>query len=390
MASEPTSGRMRAAVPMLLVLSLLAAGCFGKAPPAGPVKPASTAGENDTSFALPVGGTSAAASETNVTEKGAGGVQHTHDYWKGRTSVVVFQGDVVPAVFPFFPEGQGTTPKGVSYVVLPNTSLVYEGTSKVRLVVRAPTVRGTAEPTPPALSFSYRTAADTAWRSGGEITYNTPIEIAVRPTETDMPHSVQSLWNFRLLFDRPALTEAVNVTLTAIRGGDVASWPGHPNFYPNGRTERVVFDQDVKTHVYGFPQDGFYEGTEAWVPPQKLVSYGTGWLDVYVNVTGFSSTPPIPATLYELYVHNATQLGVTCCDGDVWQDADGKNNLKTYHFHVNVTAEGMDGPYQPASRWGVHLAAVTGAFSDSTSYDIAYHMTIVAHKGADAMAGMTM
>ena len=155
------------------------------------------------------------------------------------------------------------------------------------------------------------------------------------------------------------------------------------------RTERVVFDGDVKTHQDGFPQDGFYEGTEAWFAPEKLVSWQTGLLDVFVNITGFSSTPPIPATHYELYYHNATRLGIGCCDGDLAQDVDGKDDLKSYHFQVNVTSDGMDGPYQPASRWGFHAAAVTGAFSDSASYDIAYHIKIIARKAPNAQVPVT-
>jgi hypothetical protein len=266
---------------------------------------------------------------------------------------------------------------------------VYEGTTKVTLLAHAPQVSvhgtGAPEPVPPTLTYQYRTAADTAWRTGGALAYDQPVEIPVKPAETDMPHSTQSLWNFRILFDRPGYNERINLTVTTHRGGEIVNWPGHPDFYPNGKIERIVFDGDVKTHVFGFPQDGFYEGTEAWFPPSKLISYGTGSLDAYVNVTSFSSTPPIPATLYELYFHNATQLGVTCCDGDIAQDAEGKNDLKTYHFHLNVTPEGMDGPYQPNSRWGFHLAAVTGAFSDSTTYDIEYHITIVAHKSDTPM-----
>lgn len=369
----------------------MAAGCFGapaKAPDA--VKPQATNATPPT-FALPdARGVSNAANETNKTEAGAGGVQHMHDYWGGKNDVVVFQGDVGPALFPFFPEGEGSTPKGVTYITLPRGTpssgpkLVYEGATRVSFLVQAPKLRGQENPAPPGVTFSYRTAADSAWRSGPTLTYGKPVEIAVKPDETDMPHSTQTLWNFRLLFDRPSVNDVVNVTLTVHRGGDVVNWPGHPDFYPDNRTERVVFDGDVKTHVYGFPLDGFYEGTEAWFPPKKLISYGTGSLDVYVNVSSFASAPPIPATKYVLYVHNATQLGIGCCDGGTWQDAEGKNDLKTYHFHLNVTPDGMDGPYQPGSRWGFHLAAVTAAFTDSTSYDVEYHITIIARKAENA------
>jgi hypothetical protein len=264
---------------------------------------------------------------------------------------------------------------------------VYEGAEKVTVLARAPTIRGQPDPAPPGLTLQYRTAADSKWRDPEPLAYDAPKEIRVKPEEADMPHSTQSLWNFRLLFDRPSTFDPpINVTITASKGREVVDWPGHPDFYPDGRTERVVFDGDVTSHQYGFPEDGFYEGSEAWFPPQKLVSYGTGALDAFVNVSGFQATPPLPATEYVLYAHNATEMGITCCDGSDYRDAEGKNDLKTYHFAVPVDAAGMDGPYQPASRWRFHLAAVTGAFTDSASYDVSYHITIVARKADNATA----
>ena len=62
---------------------------------------------------------------------------------------------------------------------------------------------------------------------------------------------------------------------------------------------------------------------------------------------------------------------------------------------LNVTPESMDGPYQPTSRWGFRLdagfgspAAVPGVpvvgFSDGASYDVSYHIKVVAYRDAAA------
>lgn len=369
------------ALALLLVLTLLA-GCIRGGDDA--VEPASdanaTAPPAASNATLPDGrGESLGNKETNRTEEGVGGVEHRHDYWAGREQAIVFQRDVTFAPFPFFPEGKGSTPKGVAYISLPEGSLVYEGTDKV-VVVAAARIRDQTHPQPAALRLQYRTAADAAWREPVNLALGQPFEIPVEAKETDMPHSTASLWNFRLVADRPSalVVEAFNVTVTAYKGREVVDWPGHPDFYAE-TSERVVLDGDFRSHQYGFPEDGFYEDMDGWIEPTKLVSYGTGLLNVYVNVTTFASTPPIPATEYVLNVHNATLLSTECCS-DVYRDAEGKNDLKSYHFVVPVDTAGMDSPYQPASRWGFRLAAVTGAFTDSSTYDVDYHMTIVARK----------
>lgn len=381
---------------LCLVLCVLAAGCFGGGEPSdgGPVEVANETNSTP-SFALPEDrGVSAAATETNVTEEGAGGLDHKHDYWEGREQVVLYEGDLGSAIFPLFPNGEGSTPAGVAYLKLPEGKLVYEGAEKLTLVVRPRGEEGSIARTlpPPGLSMQYRTAASSEWGAQQDLAMDTPLEIPVTVKETDMPHSRKSLWNFRFVTDRPpTFFESLNVTLTVYRGRGVVDWPGHPEFYAE-RAERVVFDGTVTTHQYGFPENGFYEGMEAWVPPEKLISYGTGQVDVYVNVTSFTSTPPTEPAQYLLYAHNATEGGFECCDGQAYEDVNGANDLVSYHFVVPVDANGMDGPYQPASRWGFHLAARIGAalpeagpvgFTDGATYDITYHMTIIARKAAE-------
>jgi len=377
--------------PLLLVLALLSAGCMGRGGEEEPIQNA-TADERrggTPSFALPDDrGVSAAANETNRTEEGVGGVEHKHDYWNGAETVVLLQRDVRLSALPFFPKGEGSMPAGVAYVKLPPGKLVYEGADTVRVLAANPTVRGLANPSPSAVTLQWLTAASSQWSQPVPLEYGTELVIPIEARETDMPHSEVSLWNFRILSERPPTFESLNLTITVTRGRDVVDWPGHPEFYAE-TTERIVFDGAVTTHQYGFPENAFYEGQDSWTKPTKLISYGTGLLDVYVNVTGFSSTPPMDPAGYFLYVHNATQLGYVCCEYQAYDDAHGNNDLVTYHFQVPVNATDMDGPYQPESRWGFRLVAAIGAdvpsfgpvgFTDGATYDIDYTMRIIARK----------
>ena len=383
-------------VAVLLVLPLLLAGCFGGG---GEVETADTPEANGTPTdppALPDGrGTSAGSIETNKTEEGVGGVDHKHDYWEGQDTVMLYQDDITLSIFPTFPDGPGTTPKGVAYVKLPPGRLVYEGAEKVTVLVGTPEVAfGLAEdPSPAGLNMQVRTAADTDWRPAVPITYGTPLDIPVSPKETDMPHSTTSLWVFRLVAER-GLFSVVNVTITTSRGGDVVDWPGHPDFYADNKTHRVVMDSDVTTHINGFPENMFYENPKGWAAPTFLISHGTKRLEIWANVSGTTATSPTAAepVSYVLNWHNASKADF---EGDIFnyvEDAEGKNDLKSYHFRLEVDEGGMDGPYQPSSRWGFRLEAgygndaatglpipFAGGCTDCASYDVSYHLTIIAY-----------
>lgn len=388
---------MRRLAAVSVLLALLLAGCFGGGGGEDQTPAASLENEtagNETTFELPDGrGVSAAAEETNETEEGVGGIEHRHDYWQGREVATLFEGTVSLSTLPFFPKGEGSTPAGVAYLKLPPGSLVYEGAEKVTVVATPGAAGGSPEALlpPSALTLQWLTAASSEWSEPVQLAHATPLDIPVTARETDMPHSEVSLWNFRLLSDKPPTFEDVHLVITATRGRDVVDWPGHPDFYAT-TTERVVFDSAVRTHQYGFPENAFYEGQDSWTRPEKLISHGTGQLDVYVNITGFSSTPPMTPASYVLYVHNATQLGYVCCEYEGYDDVNGNNDLKTYHFVIPVEVADMDGPYQPESRWGFRLAAAIGAdvptqgpfgFTDGASYDIDYDMRIVARKAAE-------
>src|SRR5581483_10199487 len=403
----------RALVAFLLATGFLLAGCIGAKEP---VKPAAEKVNNTTvrNATLPDRpGECIGCLETNKTEAGMGGMNHTHDYWKGRETVTVFQGDVAFFVTPLLPDGQGTQPKSVAYVKLPNNTaaggpaLVYEGTDLVTVTAKAgqvcpaddvfgpggaPVDPCTPDPNPPKVHLQYRSAADSAWRDAADLALGVPLKINVLPKETDMPHSVLSLWVFRLTTDNPSLS-SVNLTIVIHKGRDVVNWPGHPDFYADAPMRAVADNKHVKTHMSGVVESQLYDQGGTWAPPDKLISYGTGKLHVIINVTNAVSQTGQAPTGYFLEVHNATVIGPEVTFGTRYFAK--TNDLKHYEFDVPVDGAGMDGPYQPASRWGCRLMATfadvdlpvvgdPGLCPGCFSYDIEYDLTVQAIHTADA------
>ncbi len=395
----------RAAVVVLATLVLLS-GCIG--PKDKGVKPAALNAANNTTnqtAVLPDGrGESLGNLETNKTENGTGGQQHKHDYWKGAESVTIFSGDVSFFPTPLFPDGQGSQPKSVAYVKLPNTSFVFEGSDLVTLNAKQgqacldPTLPCAPDAAPPKLHLEYRSAADSSWRDAGDLAFGSPTKIPVQPKETDMPHSVLSLWVFRVTTDNPSLS-SVNLTIVTHKGREVVNWPGHPDFYADSDVRVVAQNKHVKTHMSGAAEAELYDQGGTWASPDKLISYGTGKLLVIVNVSSAVTQTGQSPTGFFLEVHNATIIGPEVEFGDRYGDKDKKNDLKHYEFEVPVDGAGMDSPYQPASRWGFRVMATYAELPDNPvanglcpgcfSYDIEYDLTVIAMHTKDA-AGMVM
>lgn len=374
---------MRAPLALLVAALVPLAGCFGGEPVGTAQTDAPPANDTNATFANPEGREQPVAfQETNRTEAGAGGVEHKHDYWEGRESVVVAQGEHVFAAFPLFPDGEGSDPKNVAYVKLPEPNLVFEGTAQVEVLVAAPEVTsGVASPSPVGMTLSYRTAADAEYRDLGAITFGTPLVIPVEPRETDMPHSKASLWSFRVATERPDYS-TIDVTVTIKRGATIEDWPGHPDFYAD-RTQRVVLDKEVTTVVHGTAKVTLYGRATTWAHPDFLLSDGTGSFDVFVNVTSVNTNGGLDPTRFTLQYHNATVLD-TETDGlrTTFDVGDVEGGL---HFFQNMTEHGMDGPYQGTSRWGFRLMpdySQNGKIGCAECFDleVTYHIKVVARK----------
>lgn len=341
-------------------------------------------------------GTAIAFEETNQTEDGEGGIEHKHDYWGGAETIIVFQEDVGLFPIPLFPDGS-SSPASVAYVKLGNIpgtdepAKVFEGTAEVEVLVDAPTLEGaTPTPLPAGLSLKYRTASSSEFVDGGSIPYGEPVLIPVGAKETDMPHSVSSLWAFQFTTDRVDFS-GITVTITIRKGANVVDWPGHPEFYPDNKTERVVLDGDFAVHRSGIEEGLFYGTASSWIHPEKLISHGTGYVDVFVNISSAAASNGASPTGFFLEYHDATILDAEDAYNDRIDDEEGGRAFEDayYHFVVPVTPEGMDGPYQPESLWGFRMVA-TFAETPAASlcpgcfpYDVAFTMKIVAHKADD-------
>lgn len=363
---------MRPLVAAFLLAAAGLAGCVGE-PVQTSVAPNATTDDREVQAPREV----SAFRETNATEEGLGGEAHAHDYWKGRDRVDLLVADVPIAPLPLLTGGLRSYS---AETTLPPPNLVYEGTSHLEFLVGGASATG-YDPYPvPGLRLDYRTAADGPldWRDGGALVPGTPTKVEIAPEQTDMPHSVASLWVFRLVADGPHVAN-INLTVTAVHGMDVPPWPGHPEFYAD-RTSRVVFDGDASNREIGLAARYILFGGERdWRFPDRVISWGTGRIDVFVNITRIDA--PVPPDSAYIRIRNATQV---FDDFTVVYDLHGNDDLKSYHFQMPVDTAGMDSPYAPSSRWAFSLAVGyqdgNGAVLPS---QVDYHMTIIAVKAED-------
>ena len=374
-----------------IVLLPALTGCFGSEAeePVAPAIETNTTEETQPNATLPDGrGESAGLKEVNQTEEGVGGMEHLHDNWGGAETIVVFDDLVYISYFPLYPDGEGSDPRSVAYVKLPQGKLVFEGTKTVDVLVSEAVLKQAKDqpeaphPAPPALELEYMSAADTEWRPAGALAYGTPLEIDATSKETDMPHSETSLWVFRLLTDKPVVGTQVHMTITIHKGSDVVDWPGHPDFYAE-TDRRLVLDTEVSTRVNGMVENILlYDQAGTWVHPEKLISWGTGHLEVFITVKEVTNDLDAAPDSYYLEYHDATIIGPEVNQADNVKDAQPPGALTDeWDFVVPVSEEGMDGPYQPHSRWGFRVRATyaggqlcPGCFN----YDIVYNIRVYA------------
>lgn len=389
------------------VTLLAAAGCIG---PEETGTPTTAANETGILTAAPQGrGEIVAFEETNQTEEGAGGVDHHHDYWNGKTRIVVFE---TPAMMDPSPDDEG---RAVATFRPPQGTFVYEATSAVEFTISEPTRHAceplvtfgghfyctdylgegrpagppVPDPNPPAgLKLRYKHASTTQWIDAGELAWGTPLPIQIRnPTETDMPHATSSVWEFQVLSpNRQDTTLSFKAKAELVRGeGDVPLWPGHPLFYTPEKPSRVVVENvAAKACDAGLSGAGCVlagEGAEP-VVPTKLISYGTRTLFVWANVT--SATFPNPATqpsVWFLYHRNATgENNIT----NIFDEANHSIDKKEHAWVLPVDDGSMDSPYADGSRWEFELGAAftpdvgPSCYGGCAEWSAEYTLTVIA------------
>lgn len=307
--------------------------------------------------------------ETNATEEGVGGVDHDHDYWAGRARVVMFERE---AWMEPYPDDQN---RAYSTFTPPQNTFVYEATASIEFTIANPERRlcpygGTLDgeyvcsdyqtgtrlpdPNPPAgLKLRYKHASTIEWIDAGELTWGTPLVIKITdPRQTDMPHATSSLWEFEVVSPNAQdVTLYFDAKAEMVKGdADIPMWPGHPNFYAERPTREVLNVPDAVSCDGSLCQAGDEEKMEIYA--QKLISYGTKSLHVWVNITEVQSAEPVTApSNWFLYHVNATGRDNVTNQFDEASKAD----VKSFYWIFPVDDNAMDSPYADGSRWWFRL-----------------------------------
>lgn len=402
---------VRGLVATLLLLPLLA-GCIGPDDPDDAGQLVNTSGMGN--LTAPNGRTLVAFEETNRTEAGAGGVDHHHDYWQGKSRVLMFE--QVGMMEPF-PDAQN---RALAIFRPKQGTFVYEGTASVEFTISNPERHaceplvtfggryyctdylGEGTPAAPAipdpsggpsgLKLQYKHASTVQWIDAGEPKWDTPLVIQVRdPRETDMPHATSSVWEFQFVSPNAYdITLKFTVKVEIVRAeGEIPLWPGHPLFYTEDKPSRVVVDNVAAVSCdSGLGGTGCVLSAEpAPVVPSKLVSYGTRTLFIWVNVTKLTANNPAtaPASWF-LFHSNATGNTNITSPFDEVNYGIGKREL---FWALPVDDGSMDSPYADGSRWKFSLGAsmVTpenpsgyriSCYSGCAEWSAEYAITIIA------------
>ena len=409
----------RSAAVLLVLASLVAAGCIGGK---GDVTTASTNTNQTTSNATCFDSCKSivAFEETNKTEEGSGGMDHQHDMWAGRDRVTLF---ATPAwMTPLAAVGAASYQATATFHPPQDShSFVYEGTDHVEFTISNPvrhacpggTARlnghwictdtvgnitgaggaanapAVADPTggPTGLKLRYKHSIASEWIDAGELTWGAPLSIKLTdPKQADMPHATSSAWSFQVASpNQYDSTLGFTAKVDLLRGvGPVPLWPGHPNFYADTDSRKVL---DVDAVACDGPAGS---GTACALPDyaksgpikaQKLISYGTRTLYVWVNITEvFDPNPALATDNWFLYHWNTTgDVNFT----DVFDTEKHGAAAKSHTWVLPVDDSGMDSPYADGSKWTFQLGGAfykggVSCYGGCADWGAKYHITIIA------------
>jgi hypothetical protein len=332
-----------AVVAAFLILALPAlAGCM-QAPAAAP-------GVNQDSRSTPsqTGGMdmSAMANMTNMSPNATnlGDRPHIHDYWLGRTRVVLASEDVKLSSDYTFDNvfGFRDASVGGAYYLLPKGETVYEGTGKMDITV------DWTDPGISGLSFVYMDPTMPDWSQAQVLTKGQPLEMTIKPSQTDLPHSGASRWQFYFKgAGSPSVAYGTfHLKIEIVRVGNLTLFPAHPNFFGGG-TSLLIMDCDTTSNAPGFanqiadfvtntkPQaQGFTLPSGRIVPPETvLLTISITPKDTASQVRGISLAYRSTNRTYD-------------------QAKEMESPTKgTFNFRVGVTPDDVDSYYANSSQW---------------------------------------
>ena len=196
---------------------------------------------------------------------------------------------------------------------------------------------------------------DRNWIDVGEMQWGTPLTIKITdPIQTDMPHATSSSWAFQILSPhKEDATLVFTASATIVRGeGEIPLWPGHPNFYADTCCRTVIETTAQACDTAGCQ----LASNPGQVKPDRLVSYGTRTLHVWINITSVTADPVLAPDVWFLWHFNASgRDNIT----DVFDKEGHGFAVREHYWVIPVDDSGMDSPYADGSKWRFALG---GAF----------------------------
>lgn len=374
------------------------AGCIGGGDDAAPAAVTPEPNETEPEI-LPTGEECVACQQINVTEEGAGGIEHVHDYWRGQEQVTIYDYDVALSPIPTFERGDNSK-VFIGFVNLESVpdeterpALVYEGAGKVTFTITA------GPPWATGYQVTYRTAAQD-WTTPQPIVVGEALDYEPGKKDTDMPHSFRSLWNWKIQAVSPVPVAGkpvvwgdlpadageepdpvpIHVEIVVTKARTVDDWPGHPAFYAENAELVVAEDKKGSTSVQHAADVLIYGVEPDQIVPDQLISMGTRYVDVYVNVTRMELPPGVESSGFYLFWRAADTRPNDLGWGQTNNETDGKTNA---YWRLEVNDSMVDSPYQPTSRFSFKVL-VMPANDDAlycyrcVPYNLEYTMTVIA------------
>ena len=127
--------------------------------------------------------------------------------------------------------------------------------------------------------------------------------------------------------------------------GDIPLWPGHPNFYAD-KSSRLVLDVPDAQACEGTGCTTADPEKTDFIAAQKLISYGTKSLHVWMNLTDVQAPNPVLApSNWFLFHYNATGRDNLTNPFD----ADAAADKREFYWIFPVDDNGMDSPSPTAA-----------------------------------------
>jgi hypothetical protein len=353
---------MRLIQPLLIVATLLLTGCAGKG---------STADLSPTDVVPPTSETSAPPVEPNNTFVPK---FHTHDYWAGRESIYLFNGNV-----QIGEDALGETTITSNGIIIGTTTfdtkrdgehldhfdatdVVYQGTERIDVTIKWSDTNAI-----PGINFYFKPANTPSFTLLGPLENGKIASIFLRQGMADMPHQTSlSRWKFKIEAFDPQ-TQAlpmrayramgsVAVEMKIFNGGDQFIDPPHPYFFTHGpsrfagemnqtftnclvvnNTRHSASQPRTPPIVYGCALDDYK------AEPPHIVPWETTRVvvDLWYNFTAATSTVP-----------HGIGLKFHASDSPEYRYPRPVESKPGYaRYEISVTEPMTDSPYAQTSDW---------------------------------------